>query len=81
MQISTVSFKNLNKEFRIDAEFYRAEILDRIEVLAAHNKTTLDKLVNFTVGPFGSTVTVDYYVENSPYRYIRNNCSNRFKIT
>lgn len=81
MQISTVNFKDLNKEFRIDAEFYRAEILDRIKVLGVHNKTALGKLVNFIVGPFGSTVTVDNYVENSPYRYIRNKDINDFLIS
>lgn len=81
MQISTVNFKDLNKEFRIDAEFYRAEILDRIKVLGGHNKTALGKLVNFIVGPFGSTVTVDNYVENSPYRYIRNKDINDFLIS
>lgn len=72
MQISTVNYSKLNKEFRIDAEYYRKEILDTISFLDNKNNDKLENLVNFVVGPFGSTVTVDKYVEKSNHRYIRN---------
>jgi len=57
---------------RIDAEYYRAEILSHIDILDKKKNETLDKLVDFIVGPFGSTVKVDQYVDKSEYRYIRN---------
>lgn len=80
MQISTVQFQGLNSEFRIDAEYYRAEILARLNILEKHNKDSLDNLADFVIGPFGSTVTVDKYVDKSDYRYIRNKDINDFLI-
>lgn len=80
MQISTVNYQNLNHEFRIDAEYYREEILDRLTVLDKLNKDRLDNLADFVIGPFGSTVTVDQYVDSSNYRYIRNKDINDFLI-
>lgn len=80
MQVSTVKYKNLNHEFRIDAKYYREEILNRLNVLERHNKDRLDNLVDFIIGPFGSTVTVDQYVEKSDYRYVRNKDINDFLI-
>jgi len=80
MQVSTVKFKNLNHEFRIDAEYYREEILNHLNVLVQHNKDRLENLVDFVIGPFGSTVTVDQYVEKSDYRYVRNKDINNFLI-
>lgn len=80
MQISTIMFKNLHHEFRIDAEYYREEILNRLNVLEKRNKDVLSNLANFIIGPFGSTVTVDQYVDNSKYRYVRNKDINDFLI-
>ena len=80
MQISTVMLQDLNHEFRIDAEYYRKEILDRINILERHNKDELKNLADFIIGPFGSTVTVDQYVNNSEYRYVRNKDINDFMI-
>ena len=80
MQISTVKFRALNPEFRIDAEYYRAEILNRLNILEQYNKDRLGNLVEFVVGPFGSTVTVEKYVDKSEYRYIRNKDVNDFLI-
>ena len=71
MQISTVMFNDLNPEMRIDAEYYRVEILERIDILEKKNSVTLDKLVTFVAGPFGSTVTVDKYIDDSNFRYVR----------
>ncbi len=52
MQVSTVMLKNLNPEMRIDAEYYRAEILNHIDILDKKKNETLDKLADFIVGPF-----------------------------
>jgi len=81
MQVSTIQYQDLNQEFRIDAEYYREEILSRLNILQAHNKCKLDDVVDFIIGPFGSTVTVDKYVEQSEYRYIRNKDINDFRIS
>lgn len=80
MQVSTVMFQSLNHEFRIDAEYYREEVLNKLNVLDKHNKDDLENLVDFIIGPFGSTVTVDQYVDNSNYKYIRNKDINDFLI-
>jgi len=80
MQISTVNYSELNEEFRIDAEYYRKEILDAISLLDNKQSDVLGNLVKFVVGPFGSTVTADKYVDKSNYRYIRNKDINDFAI-
>lgn len=81
MQISVVKFKDLNPEMRIDAEYYRADVLNRIKILNKKESIKLGKLVNFVVGPFGSTVTIDKYVNESNHRYIRNKDINDFIIS
>ena len=80
MQISTVNLQSLNHEFRIDAEYYREEVLNSLDVLEQHNKDELENLVDFVIGPFGSTVTVDQYVDHFGYRYVRNKDINDFLI-
>ncbi|MEP1630859.1 MAG: restriction endonuclease subunit S, partial [Ekhidna sp.] len=80
MQISSINYKELNNELRIDAEYYREEILNQLDVLDKHKNDSLDNLVDFVIGPFGSTVTIDQYVKNSDYRYIRNKDINDFVI-
>lgn len=82
MQYAIVNYKTVreNSDFRIDAEYYRAEILNRLNVLERHKKESLDGLVDFVIGPFGSTVTVDKYADKSEYRYIRNKDINDFLI-
>ncbi len=64
MQYSIVTFSEIarNSDFRIDAEYYKKEVLDRLNVLDRCNKDILDDLVEFVVGPFGSTITTDKYV-------------------
>lgn len=80
MQVSSVLFQELNHEFRIDSEFYREEILNRLDVLNQKNRDKLSALAEFVIGPFGSTVTVDKYTETSKYRYVRNRDISDFRI-
>jgi len=82
MQYSVVNYKTVkeNSDFRIDAEFYHPAILSRLNLLDNKPNDFLNNLVKFVVGPFGSTVTVDKYVEESDYRYIRNKDINDFII-
>jgi len=83
MQYSVVNYKTVkeNSDFRIDGEYYHPAILNRLNLLEGKNNETLNNLVKFVVGPFGSTVTVDKYVDESAYRYIRNKDVNDFVIS
>lgn len=81
MQTSVVNYINLNFELRIDAEYYRAEVLKKAHLLDKKNNDILENLASFVVGPFGSTVTVDQYVGKSGYRYVRNKDINGFIIS
>jgi len=72
--------RNLNHEFRIDAEYYREEVLNRLDVLDRHNNDDLENLAEFVIGPFGSTVTADQYVNDSECRYVRNKDIHDFLI-
>ncbi|MDZ7611554.1 MAG: hypothetical protein U5L10_02220 [Candidatus Moranbacteria bacterium] len=83
MQYSIVNYKTVkeNSDFRIDGEFYHPAILSRLNLLEGKNNEFLNNLVKFVVGPFGSTVTVDKYVDESDYRYIRNKDINDFVIS
>jgi len=81
MQTSVVNYKDLNFEFRIDAEYYRAEILKNIQLLNKKDNAVLSDLASFVIGPFGSTVTVDQYVPCSNFRYVRNKDINDFQIS
>jgi len=80
MQTSVVNYKELNSELRIDAEYYRAEVLNRINLLGKKDNKMLGDIASFFIGPFGSTVTVDQYVDKSDYRYVRNKDINDFLI-
>ena len=82
MQYSIVDFSEIakNSDFRIDAEYYKKEVLNRLSILNQCNKDILGNLVEFVVGPFGSTITTDKYVDKSSYRYVRNKDINNFFI-
>jgi len=80
MQTSVVNYKELNFEIRIDAEYHRAEVLENIHLLDKKRNDVLQNLASFIIGPFGSTVTVDQYVEKSRFRYIRNKDINDFLV-
>ena len=80
MQYSVINWADLNSELRIDAEYYRKEILERLDILNRHNKKRLENIANFIIGPFGSTVTADQYIDVSEYRYVRNQDIDNFAI-
>lgn len=71
MQVSTINFQNLNHEFRIDAEYYSIENLTKENAVTKHNYELLGDICDLIAGPFGSTVTKEYYDSNSGKRYIR----------
>lgn len=71
----------MNFELRIDAEYYRAEVLDKVHLSDKKSTDILENLASFVVGPFGSTVKVNQYVGKSEYRYVRNKDINDFIIS
>ena len=65
MQYSIVVFSDIrrNSDFRIDAGYYKKEILNRINVLEYRKKDILENLTEFIVGPFGSMITANEYIK------------------
>jgi restriction endonuclease S subunit len=64
-----INLSELNKEFRVDSEFFKKEILlyeNRLK-----NYKYLKELGTFLIGPFGSTVVKENYVDESNNYYIR----------
>jgi len=64
-----VSISSLNREFRIDAEYFKKDIL-KYETEILEYKFLKD-LGEFLIGPFGSTVISNNYVNNTNNYYIR----------
>jgi hypothetical protein len=69
---SVVKASDLAPDLRLDAEYYRPDLLDLDRQLAGMNARPWGQLAGkFIVGPFGSDFNVEHCVESSPYRYIR----------
>jgi type I restriction enzyme S subunit len=71
MQISKVNRSELNPESRLDAEYYRPQILEVETKIRSKPHWMSGSLFDVTSGPFGSTVTTDKYDQNTDLRYIR----------
>ena len=71
MQSSIAKKAMLNKEFRLDAEYYSLENLIRENSVTKHNCKLLGDICELIAGPFGSIVTTERYDESSGKRYIR----------
>ncbi|MTI49987.1 MAG: hypothetical protein FH761_19360 [Firmicutes bacterium] len=80
MEYSVVNYYELNDEKRLDAEYYGKQIVDTLTKMKRTHCNPLEHYVDFIVGPFGSTVTKDKYIEESDYKYIRNKDINDFLI-
>ncbi len=71
LTISEVSSKALEFSGRIDAEYYRPEMLRYEAAVKQQLAVKLGDEANFLIGPFGSSFTVENYTDDSSYRYIR----------
>jgi len=80
LAVSSVKYSDLNEETRLDAEYHRPEAIRYLELIEKKNDKTLADVAKFVVGPFGSTVTVDKYVDDADYCYVRNLDINSFEI-
>lgn len=71
LEISEVKLSELEFSSRIDAEYYRPSMLDFENLINSKGGSPLKNLSSFLIGPFGSSFTVDNYVDIPDYRYIR----------
>lgn len=69
---SVVKVSALSPDMRLDAEYYKPNLLDLDRQLAGMRARPWGDLAGrFIVGPFGSDFNVENFVEESSYRYIR----------
>ena len=70
-QISEITINNLGLDTRIDSEYYQPIYLQAEEAVGNENVQRVSDVGKFIIGPFGSTVKIEDYVEKSNSRYIR----------
>jgi len=70
-QISEITIKELGLDSRLDAEYYQPFYLHSISAVESTKGAPLSSLGKFIIGPFGSTVKIEDYVDHSNSRYIR----------
>lgn len=70
-QISEITIKELGLDSRLDAEYYQPFYLRSISAVESTKGAPLSSLGKFIIGPFGSTVKIEDYVDHSNSRYIR----------
>ena len=65
---------------RIDAEYYKPSYLKYEKIIISKGVKTLKDVSNFLIGPFGSAFTVDNYVKQENYRYVRGKDVKPFRL-
>ncbi len=71
LEISEVNLSELEFSGRLDSEYYKPSFIEYEKLIKSKENLDLKKLSNFLIGPFGSAFTVDNYVTEKDYRYIR----------
>ena len=66
-----MSIKELEFSGRIDAEYYRPEMLAYESTVQQKLSVKMGAAADFLIGPFGSSFTVENYTDDRSYRYIR----------
>lgn len=71
LEISEVSKNEIDKNNRIDSEYYKKQfiLLEKQIQNIPHN--TLEEIASFLIGPFGSAFDTENYLESGKYRYVR----------
>src|SRR3989339_1457623 len=70
-QISEIKIGELGLDSRLDAEYYQPFYLQSISAIQSTDGNPLSSFGKFIIGPFGSTIKIEDYVEHSNSRYIR----------
>lgn len=71
LEVAEVRLSNLEFTARLDAEHYRPQHLKAEALINSRGGTTLEKISNFLIGPFGSAFKVEKFTEDTTCRYIR----------
>ncbi|WP_433811434.1 restriction endonuclease subunit S [Flavobacterium johnsoniae] len=71
LEVSEILISNLEYSGRIDAEYYKPSFIKFENLIKNKGGQLLSDKAQFLIGPFGSAFTVDNYVEERKYRYIR----------
>ncbi len=71
LEVSEVLLSELEFSGRLDSEYYKPSFLKYERLIKSKENLNLKSLSNFLIGPFGSAFTVDNYVKEADYRYIR----------
>lgn len=80
LEVSEVMLSELEYSGRIDAEYYKPSFLKYELLIREKGGIFLSQISKFLIGPFGSAFTVDKYVEEKDYRYIRGKDIKAMKI-
>ncbi len=70
-QISYIKYTEVLEARRYDAEYFKPFNLTAEKLITNSDFLYLENLGKFIIGPFGSTVKVEDYVEDKQYKYIR----------
>ncbi len=70
-QISYIKYSGIKEAHRYDAEFFEPFNLLAEKLITNSSFSYLENLGKFIIGPFGSTVKTEDYVEEKKYKYIR----------
>lgn len=70
-QISYIKYTDILEARRYDAEYFKPFNLLAEKLITNSNFSYLENLGKFIIGPFGSTVKVEDYIEEKNYKYIR----------
>mgnify|MGYP000625064054 CR=1 FL=1 len=80
LEVSEVMLAQLEFSGRIDAEYYKPSYLKYEKIIISKGVKTLKDVSNFLIGPFGSAFTVDNYVKQENYRYVRGKDVKPFRL-
>lgn len=70
-QISYIKHADVLESRRYDAEYFKPFNLLAEKLITGSKFSYLESLGKFIIGPFGSTVKVEDYIEDKKYKYIR----------
>ena len=70
-QLSIIQHKDIKEASRFDAEYFKPFNIKAKKLIMSRKFSLLKDVGKFIIGPFGSTVKVEDYVDDKSYKYIR----------
>lgn len=71
LECSEILKTQLENTKRLDSEYYQKKYLYYQSLVERCHYSTLGRMADFLIGPFGSAYNTENYVQNSGYRYVR----------